>query len=62
MANYKNGKSTKGPKQPQPDRTVFGTYVAPIFSSVVSPIAGQFTRRGKLFTGKNNTQTGKYSN
>lgn len=58
MANYKNGKTTKKPKQPQPDRTVFGTYVAPIFSSV----AGQFQRRGTLFTGKNNTQTGRYSN
>ena len=55
---YKNGKTTKKPKQPAPDRTVFGTYVAPIFSSV----AGQFQRRGTLFTGKNNTQTGRYSN
>lgn len=55
---YKNSKSNKKPKQPQPDRSVFGTYVAPIFSSV----AGQFKQRGTLFTGKNNTQTGKYSN
>ena len=59
MANvYKNGTTTKKPKKPAPDRTVFGTYVAPIFSSV----AGQFQRRGTLFTGKNNTQTGRYSN
>lgn len=58
MANYQNSKSTKKTKKPAPDRTVFGTYVAPIFSSV----AGQFNRRGTLFTGKNNTQTGKYSN
>ena len=62
MANYQSSKSTKKTKKPAPDRTVFGTYVAPIFSSVVSPIAGQFTRRGTLFTGKNNTQTGRYSN
>lgn len=55
---YKNGKTTKKPKQPQPDRTIFGSYVAPILSSV----AGQFNRRGTLFTGKNNTQTGRYSN
>jgi len=58
MANYQSSKSTKKTKKPAPDRTVFGTYVAPIFSSV----AGQFNRRGTLFTGKNNTQTGKYSN
>ena len=59
MANvYKNGTTTKRPKKPQPDRTVFGTYVAPIFSSV----AEQFKQRGTLFTGKNNTQTGRYSN
>ena len=55
---YKNGKNGRKPKKPAPDRTVFGTYVAPIFSSV----AGQFTLRGTLFTGNNNTQTGRYSN
>ena len=55
---YKNNKTTKKPKQPQPDRTIFGSYVAPIFSN----IAGQFNRRGTLFTGRNNTQTGRYSN
>lgn len=55
---YKNGKNGKKPKKPAPDRTVFGTYVAPIFSN----IAGQFQRRGTLFTGRNNTQTGRYSN
>ena len=55
---YKNDKNTKKPKKPAPDRTVFGTYVEPIFSSV----AGQFQRRGTLFTGRNNTQTGRYSN
>ena len=58
MANYQSSKSTKKTKKPAPDRTVFGTYVAPIFSSV----AEQFKQRGTVFTGKNNTQTGKYSN
>ena len=58
MANYQSSKSTKKTKKPAPDRTVFGTYVAPIFSN----IAGQFNRRGTVFTGKNNTQTGRYSN
>jgi|DEB0MinimDraft_6_1074348.scaffolds.fasta_scaffold102611_3 hypothetical protein len=63
MANYstnKNGnKNGNKNKTPAADRTVFGTYVAPIFSSV----AGQFNRRSTLFTGgKNNTQTGRYSN
>ena len=55
---YKNSKNSKKPKKPAPDRTIFGSYVAPIFSN----IAGQFTRRGTVFTGRNNTQTGRYSN
>lgn len=55
---YKNGKNGKKPKKPAPDRTFFGSYVTPIFSSV----AGQFKQRGTVFTGKNNTQTGRYSN
>ena len=40
------------------DRSFFGTYVAPVYSS----IANQFTRRGQVFTGKNNTKTGRYTN
>ena len=56
---YKNGKNGRKPKKPAPDRTVFGTYVAPIFST----IGNQFTGRAALFRGdKNNTQTGRYSN
>lgn len=55
---YKNGKNGKKPKKPAPDRTFFGSYVTPIFSN----IAGQFNRRGTVFVGKNNTQTGRYSN
>ena len=58
MATYQSSKKNKKNKKPQPDRSVFGTYVAPIFSN----IAGQFNRRGSVFTGKNNTQTGRYSN
>ena len=58
MATYQSSKKSKKNKKAQPDRSVFGTYVAPIFSN----IAGQFTRRGTVFTGKNNTQTGRYSN
>ena len=55
---YKNGKNGKKPKKLATDNTFFGSYVTPIFSSV----AGQFQRRGTLFTGRNNTQTGRYSN
>ena len=58
MATYQSSKKSKKNKKAQPDRSVFGNYVAPIFSS----IAGQFNRRGTVFTGKNNTQTGRYSN
>ena len=58
MATYQSSKKSKKNKKAQPDRSVFGTYVAPIFSN----IAGQFNRRGTVFTGKNNTQTGRYSN
>ena len=58
MATYQSSKKSKKNKKAQPDRSVFGSYVAPIFSS----IAGQFNRRGTVFTGKNNTQTGRYSN
>jgi hypothetical protein len=58
MATYQSSKKSKKNKKAQPDRSVFGSYVAPIFSN----IAGQFNRRGTLFTGKNNTQTGRYSN
>ena len=58
MATYQSSKKNKKNKKAQPDRSVFGTYVAPIFSN----IAGQFNRRGTVFTGMNNTQTGRYSN
>ena len=58
MATYQSTKKSKKNKKAQPDRSVFGTYVAPIFSN----IAGQFNRRGTVFVGKNNTQTGRYSN
>ena len=58
MANYQSSKKSKKNKKAQPDRSVFGAYVAPIFSN----IAGQFKQRGTVFTGKNNTQTGRYSN
>ena len=56
MANNTN-RTTRRTTSPKADRTVFGTYVAPIFSSV----SNQFTRRGSVFTGKNNTSTGRYS-
>lgn len=55
---YKNGKNGKRPKKSAPASTFFGSYVTPIFSSV----AGQFNRRSTVFTGKNNTQKGRYSN
>ena len=59
MATYQSSKKSKKNKKAQPDRSVFGTYVAPIFST----IGNQFTGRAALFRGgKNNTQTGRYSN
>ena len=59
MATYQSTKKSKKNKKAQPDRSVFGTYVAPIFST----IGNQFTGRAALFSGaKNNTQTGRYSN
>lgn len=59
MATYQSSKKNKKNKKPQPDRSVFGTYVAPIFST----IGNQFTGRAALFRGaKNNTQKGRYSN
>jgi len=59
MATYQSSKRNKKNKKPTPDRSVFGTYVAPIFST----IGNQFTGRAALFgVDKSKTQKGRYSN
>ena len=59
MATYQSTKKSKRKTKPQPDRSVFGAYVAPIFST----IGNQFTGRAALFgVDKNKTQKGRYSN
>ena len=56
MATYQSTKKSKRKTKPQPDRSVFGTYVAPIFST----IGNQFTGRAALFgVYKNKTQRGR---
>lgn len=57
MANGTKSTNKRTTKTANNDRSFFGTYVSPIYSSV----ANQFTRRGQVFTGKNNTQNGRYS-
>jgi hypothetical protein len=59
MATYQSSKKNKKNKKPQPDRSVFGTYVAPIFST----IGNQFTGRAALFgVDKSKTQKGRDRN
>ena len=59
MATYQSTKKSKRKAKPQPDRSVFGTYVAPVFST----IGNQFTGRAALFgVDKSKTQKGRYSN
>ena len=59
MATYQSSKKSKKNKKAQPDRSVFGSYVAPIFST----IGNQFTGRAALFgVDKDKTQKGRYSN
>jgi hypothetical protein len=59
MATYQSSKKSKKNKNPAPDRSVFGTYVAPILST----IGNQFTGRAALFgVDKSKTKTGRYSN